>query len=59
MKEETQKEITKERFIEIMTDDNIKTVFPEGDNALMGLNIIKKYLPTLLTQITMIPIRMV
>lgn len=38
--------ITKERFVEIMKDDDSKTVFPEIDNALMGLNIIAKYIPT-------------
>lgn len=35
-----------EEFRLIMTNDNIKTKFPEGrDNALVGLNIITKYCP--------------
>ena len=37
--------ITEERFREMMEDDTIKTKFPKGDNALIGLNIIAKYLP--------------
>ena len=37
--------ITEERFLEIMNDESTQTNFPEGDNALMGLNIIAKYLP--------------
>ncbi len=38
--------ITRERFMEIMEDEDSKTVFPKINNALMGLNIIAKYIPT-------------
>ena len=37
--------MTEERFREIMNDDDSKTNFPKEDNALIGLNIIAKYLP--------------
>lgn len=37
--------MTRERFIEIMQDDEIKVRFPDGDSALCGLNLIAKYLP--------------
>jgi hypothetical protein len=35
----------RERFEEIMKDEDIDTVFPENENALAGLNLIAKYLP--------------
>ncbi len=35
----------REQFIAIMKDEDIKTVFPDGCNALAGLNLIQKYLP--------------
>lgn len=37
--------MTRERFIEIMEDEDIKHVRPDGDTALAGLNLIAKYLP--------------
>lgn len=39
--------MNEERFRELFDDEksDIKTEFPDGDNALMGLNLIAKYLP--------------
>jgi len=39
------KKITIEQFETIMNDESVESKFPEGDNALVGLNIIAKYLP--------------
>lgn len=37
--------MTIERFEEIMNDDSIETIFPDDCNVVVGLNIIRKYIP--------------
>jgi len=37
--------MTEKEFVEIMSDDSIKTNFGDGCNACAGLDIIRKYCP--------------